>query len=67
MEDARAQLENARKLKPEMYEAFLLEAEIEMKAGNKDIARPILLSLSSDLKAFDWIRVMADTFLKTLE
>ena len=67
VEDARAQLENARKLKPEMYEAFLLEAEIEMKAGNKDIARPILLSLSSDLKAFDWIRVMADTFLKTLE
>jgi serine/threonine protein kinase len=67
LEDARAQLENARKLKPDMYEAFLLEAEIEMKAGNKDIAKPILLSLSSDLKAFDWIRAMADSFLKTLE
>ncbi len=67
MEDAKAQLENAKKLKPDMYEVFLLEAEIEMKDGNKDAAKPILLSLSSDLKAPDWVRVMADTFLKTME
>lgn len=33
-----------------MYEVFLLEAEIEMKDGNTDAAKPILLSLSSDLK-----------------
>ena len=67
MEDAKAQLENAKKLKPDMYEVFLLEAEIEMKDGNNDAAKPILLSLSSDLKAPDWVRVMADTFLKTME
>ena len=67
IEDAKTQLANAKKLKADMYEAFLLEAEIEMKAGNKDAAKPILLSLSSDLKAPDWVRVMADTFLKTME
>jgi len=67
LEDAKTQLANAKKLKSDMYEAFLLEAEIEMKAGNKDTAKPMLLSLSSDLKASDWIRAMADTFLKTME
>jgi tetratricopeptide (TPR) repeat protein len=67
LEDAKLQLANAKKLKPDMYEVFLLEAEIEMKNGNKDAAEPILLSLSSDLKAPDWVRVMADTFLKTME
>jgi tetratricopeptide (TPR) repeat protein len=67
VEDARAQLENAKKIQPDVYESFLLEAEIEMKEGNFDTAKPILLSLSSDLKAPDWVRVMADTFLKTME
>ena len=67
MEDARAQLANAQKLKSDMYEAFLLEAEIEMQEGNFDTAKPILLSLSSDLKAPDWLRLMAETFLKTME
>ena len=67
MEDAKLQLENAKKLKPDVYEAFLLEAEIKMKEGNFDTAKPILLSLSSDLNAPAWVRVMADTFLKTME
>lgn len=67
LEDAKLQLENAKKLKPDMYEAFLLEAEIEMQEGNFDTAKPILLSLSSDLKAPDWLRLMAETFLKTME
>ena len=67
VEDAKLQLANAKKLKPDMFEAFLLEAEIEMKEGNFDTAKPILLSLSSDLKAPDWVRTMADTFLKTME
>ena len=57
----------AKKLKPDVYEAFLLEAEIKMKEGNFDTAKPILLSLSSDLNAPAWVRVMADTFLKTME
>jgi cytochrome c-type biogenesis protein CcmH/NrfG len=67
LEDAKLQLANAKKLKPDLFEAFLLEAEIEMKEGNFDAARPILLSLSSDLKVPEWIRLMADTFLKTME
>jgi serine/threonine protein kinase len=67
LEDAKAQLENAKKLMPDLYEVYLLEAEIEMKTGNKNTAKPMLLSLSSDLKAPNWVRAMADTFLKTME
>lgn len=67
MDDAKIQLSNAEKVKPDMFEVFLLRAEIEMKLGNKETAKPILLSLSSDLGAPEWIRIMADTFLKTME
>ena len=67
LDDAKAQLANAKKLKPDLYEAYLLEAEIDMKEGNNEAAKPILLSLSSDLKSPDWLRLMADTFLKTME
>ncbi len=67
LEDAKLQLLNAKKIRPNMFEAFLLEAEIEMKNGNTNAARPILLSLSSDLKAPEWVRLLAETFLKTME
>ena len=67
LEDAKTYLESAKKIKSDIYEAFLLEAEIEIKQGNIDAAKPILLSLSSDLKAPDWLRHMSDTFLKTME
>ncbi|MFN8381410.1 MAG: protein kinase [Anaerolineales bacterium] len=67
LDDAKSQLANAKKLKPDFYEAYLLEAEIDMKEGNNEAAKPILLSLSSDLKSPDWLRLMADTFLKTME
>lgn len=67
MDEAKLQLDNAVKLNPGMFEAALLHAEIEMKSGNNEAARPILLSLSSDLRTPEWIRFMADTFLKTME
>ncbi|MBE0670381.1 MAG: serine/threonine protein kinase [Anaerolineales bacterium] len=67
LEDAKLQLANAKKIMPDMYEVFLLEAEIEMKDGKTSSAKPILLSLSSDLSAPEWVRFMADTFLKTME
>lgn len=66
LEEARTQLANAEKIKPGLYEAFLLKAEIEMKSGNRDEARNLLLSLSSDLGAPEWIRVMAENYLKNM-
>ncbi len=50
-----------------MYEAALLKAEIEMKTGNQAEAKNILLSLSSDPKAPEWIRFMAENYLKTIQ
>jgi hypothetical protein len=66
-EDAKIQLANAEKEKPDMYEAALLKAEIEMKTGNQAEAKNILLSLSSDPKAPEWIRFMAENYLKTIQ
>ena len=64
---AKTQLANAEKVKPEMYEVFLLKAEIEFKSGSQADAKNILLSLSSDLGAPEWIRFMADNFLSTIK
>ncbi|NOH04219.1 MAG: serine/threonine protein kinase [Chloroflexi bacterium] len=67
IEEAKLQLENADKLKPEMYEIPLLRAEIAIKEGRRDDARALLLSLSSDLGAPEWVRAMAEEFLHTLQ
>lgn len=64
---ANTQLANAEKIKPDMYEVFLLKAEIEFKSGSQADAKNILLSLSSDLGAPEWIRFMADNFLSTVK
>ncbi len=66
MQEAKMQLSNAEKLKPDMYEVFLLKAEIEMKSGSQTEAKNIFLSLSSDLGAPEWIRIMAENYLKAL-
>lgn len=65
--DAKLQIANAEKVKPDMYELFLLKAEFEMKAGSRTQAKNILLSLSSDLGAPEWIRLMAEEYLKIIE
>ncbi|MBC7878324.1 MAG: protein kinase [Anaerolineales bacterium] len=65
--DAEKQLANAEKIKPDMYEVFLLKAEIAVKAGRPEEAKNILLSLSSDLGAPEWIRFMADNYLSTMK
>ncbi len=67
VDEAKLQLANAKKVKPGFFEAFLLEAEIEMKVGSLVNARTILISLSSDLSAPEWIRIMAEDFLKSIE
>jgi len=66
MEDAKIYLENVKKMKPDLYEAFLFEAELNMKDDHADLAKGILLSLSSDLGASPWIREMANTLLKKI-
>ncbi|WKZ34681.1 MAG: protein kinase [Anaerolineales bacterium] len=65
--DAKLQISNIEKVKPDMYEVFLLKAEFEMKVGSRTQARNILLSLSADLGAPEWVRLMAGEFLKTIE
>jgi hypothetical protein len=65
IEDAKFYLEQVKRIKPDSYEAFLLEAEIDMIEGHLDLARPILISLSSDLGAPGWIHSMAETFLRS--
>lgn len=67
IKDAVLQLENAEKVKPDLYEIPLLKAEIAIKEGRKDDARAILLSLSSDLGAPGWVRAMAEEYLHTLQ
>lgn len=64
--DAKTQLVNAEKLKPAMYEVIFLKAELELKAGSQATAKNILLSLSSDLGAPEWLRFMAENTLKTI-
>jgi hypothetical protein len=66
MADARLNLEQVKRIKPDSYEAFLLEAEINAKDGHPELAKPILVSLSSDLGAPEWIRKMAEGYLKTM-
>jgi Tfp pilus assembly protein PilF len=67
LEDAKAQLDNAQKIQPYMYEVYLLRAEIDMKDGNQAEAKKILLSISSAAEAPEWIRVMAENYLKTIK
>jgi len=66
MQDAKAQLANAKKVRSDMYEVFLLEAEINFKDNQISKARGILSSLASDLGAPEWIRLMANNYLKTM-
>ncbi len=63
--DAKLQLANAEKLKPDMYEVIFLKAEIEWKTGDQGKAKIVLVSLSSDLGAPEWLRFMAENLLKT--
>jgi tRNA A-37 threonylcarbamoyl transferase component Bud32 len=67
LENANTQLSNAAKAKPDMYEVFLLRAEIAVKSNDVDSAKSILLSLSSDLGAPEWIRFFANNLLSTLQ
>ena len=65
--DAQIQLAKAENMTPKMHEATLLKAEIEMQSGNQAEAKTTLLPLSSDPQAPEWIRLMAENYLKTIQ
>jgi serine/threonine protein kinase len=67
LDQAKLQLANAEKIKPDMYEVFLLRAEVLSKSGDLKKAKGILVSLSSDLGAPAWIRSMADSYLSKMQ
>jgi serine/threonine protein kinase len=67
IEEAKAQMVNAEKIIPNMPEAKLLKAEIERKLGNKKEAKDTLLILTSDPKTPEWIRLMAENYLKLIQ
>jgi hypothetical protein len=53
-------------LKPNMYEAFLLEAEFDAAEGQPAKAGLITRSLTSDLSVPQWIRIYAEEIQKKL-
>ncbi|MBL8062435.1 MAG: protein kinase [Anaerolineales bacterium] len=58
---------NVEKMSPDLIEVHLLKAEIAIKNGNMQEARTILLKLSQDTAAPDWVRTMAEEYLKSIQ
>ena len=67
LDEAKAQMVTAEKLIPNMPEAKMLKAEIEMKMGNMKEAKDTLLTLPPDPEMPEWIRLMAENYLKTIQ
>ena len=67
MEEAKVQLAKAEKERPIIHEVYLLKAEIDIKLGNQEEAKKTLSGISSDPKAPEWIRFMAENYLKTIQ
>lgn len=67
LDEAKAQMVTAEKLVPNMPEAKMLKAEIEMKMGNMKEAKNTLLALPPDPEMPEWIRLMAENYLKTIQ
>ncbi len=67
IEEAKAQMANAEKLIPSMPEAKLLKAEIEMKMGSVKEAKDTLLALPPNPETPEWIRIMAENYLKIIQ
>ena len=66
LDEARSLLDQARKLKPDLREARLLEAEILVKEGRAEEAGKLLNDISADSTYSEWMRVMAKELLDTL-
>jgi serine/threonine protein kinase len=64
--EAKNQLERLKQIKPDMQEIPLLEAEIAMKEGDNQKAKTLLSTLTSNNSNPEWIRIMAENYLKTI-
>ena len=67
IEEAKAQVAAAENLIPDMHEAQMLNAEISMKTNNREKAKKIMLSLTSDPETPEWLRIMAEYHLNTIK
>lgn len=66
LDEAHTLLNQVKSLKPNMNEAFLLEAEYYAAEGEPAKARLITRSLTSDLSIPQWIRIYAEEIQKRL-
>ena len=66
LDDAHALLNSVKRLKPNMNEAFLLEAEYYAAEGEPSKAGLLTRSLTSDLSVPPWIRIYAEEIQKRL-
>jgi hypothetical protein len=65
-DDAQVALNQVKQLEPNMYEAALLEAEMNLIEERFDAARLQLQPLMADLDTPLWIRVMAEVFFNQI-
>jgi len=61
-DDAQVALNKVKQLEPNMYEAALLEAEMDFIEGRNEAAKLRLQPLMADLNAPEWVRIMAEVF-----
>jgi hypothetical protein len=66
VETAQTNWNSASRARSDMYEVFLLKAEIDYKNGKVGDAKATLESLASDLSAPKWIRDFASEKLKLI-
>ena len=66
LDDAHVHLNSVKRLKPNMYEASLLEAEYFAAEGEPAKAGLLTRSLTSDLSVPQWIRIYAEEIQKRL-
>lgn len=65
-DEAQVSLNKVKQLEPNMYEATLLEAEMNLIEERFDAARLQLQPLMADLNVPEWIRVMAEVFFNQI-
>ena len=65
--EAKRQLERLKQTMPNMQEIPLLEAEIAMKEGDNQKAKALLSILTANNSTPEWIRIMAENYLKTIQ
>jgi hypothetical protein len=65
--EAIVEMASAEKINPDMPEIPLLKAEYEMKMSNQAEAKNTLLALTSRPDVPEWIRIMAENYLKLIQ